>query len=83
MAFVSPAVANVISHEIGHYIGNYHTENTNGIHNLMDAGGANFGENLYGVGPGRNRRDAPTTRTSTSRQDRTTCSRASPVGRTP
>ena len=51
VAFVSQAVANVISHEIGHYIGNFHTENTNRIHNLMDAGGANFGENLYGVGP--------------------------------
>jgi hypothetical protein len=51
VAFVSRAVANVISHEIGHNIGNFHTENTNDIHNLMDAGGANFGENLYGVGP--------------------------------
>jgi hypothetical protein len=51
VAFVSRAVANVVSHEIGHGIGNYHTENTNDIHNLMDAGGANFGLNLYGVGP--------------------------------
>jgi hypothetical protein len=51
VAFVSRAVANVVSHEIGHGIGNYHTENTNDIHNLMDAGGANFGANLYGVGP--------------------------------
>jgi hypothetical protein len=53
VAFVSQAVGNVISHEIGHYIGNYHTENTTEVHNLMDAGGANFGENLYGVGPDR------------------------------
>lgn len=51
VAFVSRAVANVISHEIGHYIGNYHTDNTNDVHNLMDAGGGNFGVNLYGVGP--------------------------------
>ena len=51
VAFVSQAVANVTSHEIGHYIGNYHTDNTNDIHNLMDAGGGNFGVNLYGVGP--------------------------------
>ena len=51
VAFVSRAVANVVSHEIGHGIGNYHTENTSDIHNLMDAGGANFGINLYGVGP--------------------------------
>ncbi len=51
VAFVSRAVANVISHEIGHYIGNYHTDNTSAVHNLMDAGGGNFGINLYGVGP--------------------------------
>lgn len=51
VGFVSRAVANVISHEVGHYIGNYHTDNTDRIHNLMDAGGGNFGLNLYGVGP--------------------------------
>jgi hypothetical protein len=51
VAFVSHAVANVISHEIGHNIGNYHTDNASDIHNLMDSGGANFGINLYGVGP--------------------------------
>ena len=50
VAFVSRAVANIISHEIGHNIGNFHTDNLNAIHNLMDAGGANFGANLYGVG---------------------------------
>jgi hypothetical protein len=47
VGFVSRAVANVISHEIG----NYHTDNSNGKHLLMDSGGANFGTNLYGVGP--------------------------------
>lgn len=51
VAFVSTAVGNVISHEIGHYIGSYHTDSTDDIHNLMDEGGANFGDNLYGVGP--------------------------------
>jgi hypothetical protein len=51
VAFVSHAVGNVISHEIGHTIGNYHTDNGDEIHNLMDAGGDNFGANLYGVGP--------------------------------
>ena len=51
VGFVSRAVANVISHEVGHYIGNYHTDNSNSRHNLMDAGGGNFGLNLYGVGP--------------------------------
>jgi hypothetical protein len=51
VGFVSRAVANVISHEIGHLIGNYHTDNSNNNHLLMDSGGANFGTNLYGVGP--------------------------------
>ena len=51
VAFVSRAVANVVSHEIGHYIGNYHTDSTDAVHNLMDEGGGNFGTNLYGVGP--------------------------------
>jgi len=49
--FVSQAVANVTAHEIGHTIGNYHTDNANDVHNMMDSGGANFGTNLYGVGP--------------------------------
>lgn len=49
--FVATAVANVISHEVGHYIGSYHTDSTDDVHNLMDEGGANFGQNLYGVGP--------------------------------
>ena len=56
VAFVSQAVANVISHEIGHNIGNYHTENTTSVHNLMDAGGANFGDQPVRGGTGRNRR---------------------------
>jgi hypothetical protein len=49
--FVSQAVANVTAHEVGHTIGNYHTDNANDVHNMMDSGGANFGLNLYGVGP--------------------------------
>jgi hypothetical protein len=48
--FVSRAIGNVASHEIGHYIGNYHTDATDAVHNLMDEGGSNFGQNLYGVG---------------------------------
>jgi hypothetical protein len=51
--FVATAVANVISHEIGHTIGNYHTDEFNDVHHLVDAGGVNFGANLYGVGPDR------------------------------
>ena len=50
VAFVSQAVGNVVSHEIGHLIGNYHTNNTNAVHGLMDAGGTGFA-NLFGVGP--------------------------------
>ena len=51
VGFVSRAVGNVISHEIGHLIGNYHTDNSNDMPLLMDSGGAAFGTNLYGVGP--------------------------------
>lgn len=51
VAFVTAAVANVTAHEVGHTIGNYHTDNANDVHNMMDSGGANFGQNLYGVGP--------------------------------
>lgn len=51
IAFVTAAVANVTAHEVGHTIGSYHTDNADEIHNMMDSGGANFGQNLYGVGP--------------------------------
>ncbi len=50
-SFVSRAVGNVISHEIGHMIGNYHTDSLNADSNLMDEGGCCFGTNLYAVGP--------------------------------
>lgn len=50
VGFVSRAVGNVTAHEIGHLIGNFHTDNANDQLSLMDAGGLNFG-NLYGVGP--------------------------------
>nr|WP_300050041.1 PPC domain-containing protein [uncultured Nocardioides sp.] len=51
IAFVTAAVANVTAHEVGHTVGSYHTDNADEIHNMMDSGGANFGQNLYGVGP--------------------------------
>ncbi|QBR92146.1 pre-peptidase C-terminal domain-containing protein [Nocardioides euryhalodurans] len=51
VAFVSAAVGNVTGHEVGHTIGSYHTDNANDVHNMMDSGGENFAENLYGVGP--------------------------------
>lgn len=51
VAFVSEAVGNVVAHEVGHTIGNYHTDNADEVGNMMDSGGANFATNLYGVGP--------------------------------
>jgi hypothetical protein len=50
IGFVGRALSNVISHEAGHYFGNFHTDNASPNVNLMDAGGANF-QNLFGVGP--------------------------------
>jgi hypothetical protein len=49
VGFVGQAIGNVVSHEVGHYIGNWHTDNTDARANLMDAGGENF-DVLFGVG---------------------------------
>jgi hypothetical protein len=49
IGFIGRALGNVISHEIGHLLGNFHTDPLNGVPNLMDAGGAFPG--LFGVGP--------------------------------
>ncbi|SDY58774.1 pre-peptidase C-terminal domain-containing protein [Asanoa ishikariensis] len=48
-AFISQAVGNVVSHEAGHFFGNWHVDQFNDTLNLMDQGG-NF-PLLYGVGP--------------------------------
>ena len=48
---MSQAVGNIVSHEIGHTVGSYHTDFANERHNVMDSGGGFFGENLFGVGP--------------------------------
>lgn len=49
--FGTAAGANpVIAHEIGHTLGNDHTENTNDVANIMDSGGGFHGHNLYGIG---------------------------------
>lgn len=50
--FVGQALGNVIAHEIGHYIGNWHVDQFNNRTNLMDAGGGDFGR-MFGVGPDR------------------------------
>jgi hypothetical protein len=48
--FVGQALSNVISHEAGHFFGNFHTDNQDAQANLMDAGGTGFAT-LFGVGP--------------------------------
>jgi hypothetical protein len=48
--FLGQALSNVISHEAGHFFGNFHTDNEDAQANLMDAGGTGFAT-LFGVGP--------------------------------
>jgi hypothetical protein len=48
--FVGQALGNIIAHEVGHYIGGWHTDQYNETVNLMDAGGGDF-STLIGVGP--------------------------------
>ena len=43
--------ANVTAHEIGHTVGNYHTDNADDVHNVMDSGGANFARTSTGSAP--------------------------------
>lgn len=50
IAFVGRAIGNVVAHEIGHYLGSWHTDNLNDLVNLMDAGGAGIA-GFFGVGP--------------------------------
>jgi hypothetical protein len=49
VAFVGRALGNVISHEAGHFFGDWHVDQFNDIPNLMDQGG-NFPV-MFGVGP--------------------------------
>ncbi|WP_109507989.1 pre-peptidase C-terminal domain-containing protein [Nocardioides speluncae] len=50
LAWVSQGIGNVVAHEYGHLVGNYHSHNSNETANLMDAGGTGF-PRLFGVGP--------------------------------
>ncbi|MGL5826620.1 MAG: hypothetical protein ACRCYU_17690 [Nocardioides sp.] len=47
--FVGQVLGNITSHEVGHMIGNWHTDNANNTANMMDAGGFNNAQ-FYGVG---------------------------------
>ncbi|MGL5824505.1 MAG: PPC domain-containing protein, partial [Nocardioides sp.] len=49
IAFIAQGIGNVAGHEIGHLIGNYHTDNGNDTTSLMDTGG-DFAR-FFGVGP--------------------------------
>ena len=46
-------VGNIVDHEAGHFFGNFHTENTNAMNNIMDAGGFNNYVRIPGLGPDR------------------------------
>jgi len=49
IALIGTAVGNIVAHEAGHYLGNYHTTNGNTVANIMDEGGDI--PNTVGVGP--------------------------------
>lgn len=49
--FVGRAIGNIVAHEAGHYLGNWHVDQFNSVANLMDQGG-NFRQ-MFGVGRDR------------------------------
>jgi hypothetical protein len=44
-------VGNIATHEAGHYLGAFHTVNTNSTPCLIDSGGGLFEQNIYDTGP--------------------------------
>lgn len=48
---IGVGVGNIVTHEAGHFFGNFHTDQFNSVPNLMDQGG-NL-DNMVGVGPDR------------------------------
>ena len=49
ISLIGTAVGNIVAHEAGHYLGNYHTDNADALANIMDQGGDLL--NTIGVGP--------------------------------
>lgn len=48
--FVGTAIGNIVSHEVGHYIGNWHTYNGNSVASMMDSGGRAYWR-MFQTGP--------------------------------
>ncbi|MFG0274862.1 MAG: hypothetical protein ACF8QF_07385 [Phycisphaerales bacterium] len=48
---ISRGVGNIASHEAGHYLGCWHTNNSNFTACLIDSGGGLFERNIYDTGP--------------------------------
>lgn len=49
IAFIGRAIGNIVAHEVGHLLGNWHTDRSDNVPDLMDTGGA--WRTMFGVGP--------------------------------
>ena len=47
---IGRGVGEVVAHEAGHYLGNFHTDQFNEMPNIMDQGG-NLEQSILGLGP--------------------------------